>query len=91
VENQNDLQVEKMFTRTGPNAVHNSDGFTVMIAKRFELHYVDQVGAVIVPVEPMTNGELVVSVSTIAGVGNERIKERISAALNFLGIQHRFD
>jgi hypothetical protein len=80
-----------MITRTAPNAVQSSDGFKVMIAKRFELHYEDGNGKVVVPIETMEDGELVVSASTISGDRRKLVSERISASLDFLGIQHRFD
>ncbi len=80
-----------MFTKTGPNAVQSSDGFKVAIVKRFELHYDDQAGKAVVPIEPMADGELVVSASAIAADRRQLLKDRITASLDFLGISHRFD
>jgi hypothetical protein len=80
-----------MFTKTGPNSVQSSGGFRIAIVKRFELHYDDETGKTAVPIEPMADGELVVSASSIAADRREPLKDRISAALDFLGIRHRFD
>ncbi len=80
-----------MLSKIGPNAVQSSEGFTVSIAKRFELHYQDQAGQTLVPIEPMAGGELVISTSTIPEERREVISTRISTALNFLGVGHRFD
>jgi len=80
-----------MLTKTGPNAVQSSDGFKVAIVKRCELHYEDQAGKTVVPTEPMADGQLVVSASTIATERRRVLTDRISAALDFLGIRHRFD
>jgi hypothetical protein len=63
----------------------------VSIVKRFELHYEDELGQRVVPIEPMADGELVVSTSAISADQSSIIKERISAALSFLGVIHRFD
>ena len=80
-----------MFTKTGPNTVQSCDGFKVAIVRRFELRYEDRNGGVTVPIEPMEDGELVVSASTILGDRRAELRDRISAALDFLGILHRFD
>jgi hypothetical protein len=80
-----------MFTKIGPNAVQSSDGFKVAIIKRFELYYDDANGKTVVPIEPMADGELVVSGSTVAPDRRPMLTERISSALDFLGIHHRFD
>jgi hypothetical protein len=80
-----------MFTKTGPNAVQSFDGFKVAIARRFELVYEDEDSKTVVPIEPMVDGELIVSTSTIPSERRKQLSERISAALNFLSIQHRFD
>ena len=81
-----------MFTKTSPNAVQSSEGFRVSIAKRYELHYEDGGGKILVPIEPMEGGgELLVSTSTISADRRKEVSARISAALGFLDIQHRFD
>jgi len=91
MENKNHLQVALMLTKTGPNSVQSPDGFKIAIVKRFEIHYEDQTGKTVVPIEPMADGELVVTASIIPTVRRQVLVDRISAALDFLGIRHRFD
>ena len=80
-----------MLVKTGPNAVKSSEGYQVAIVKRFELSYEDEFGKRTVPIEPMADGELVVSVSSAEGERRAVLSARISEALDYLGIRHRLD
>lgn len=78
------------FIKTGPNSAR-TETFEVKIAKRDQLHHVENGALIIVPIEIGSDRVIAIATSELPNAERPRIKEHIDLALDFLGIPHRFD
>jgi len=78
------------FTRTGPNSA-SSETFEVKIAKRDQLHFVEDGGITIVPIEIGVDRVIAIAITQVPNAKRQEIRKGIDNALEFLAIPHRFD
>lgn len=90
LEDQGHLQ-ELMFTRTGPSSARHDSGYEVRIVKRHELHYQEGPDLIRIAIEAMADGVLVVSTSVLPPLVRDQVRAGVSAALDFLDVEHTFD
>jgi hypothetical protein len=78
------------FIKTGSNSARN-ETTEVKISKRDQLHYVENSGTIIVPIEIGADRVIAIATSQVSSARRQEIRQTIDEALDFLKIPHRFD